>query len=278
MEIVNSTRKELVLKDELYPRFGCLLFFVFPSVGISLLFSLLSLWQMRVISVSCQRVEPTQVNCQVNNSKYLGLIKDSSISLNQLTEAKFNYPSVTLVTQRGKEVSWQSHSYQEMIEMVIKINKFINYSTEPSLLIQYDLRWKKENLIPLAICITILGIGVLPLLYTVLLLYGFFYLQTLILNKSERQLTYKVFSLLGIKSKHYSFAQIQELILESYTNKDEDGDEYTSYSFKVVLPRKNRNNPFEITLMSNSDIAKVKETANTVSNFIDIPYQELSNK
>ena len=261
MEIVNSTRKELVLKDELYPRFGCLLFFVFPSVGISLLFSLLSLWQMRVISVSCQRVEPTQVNCQVNNSKYLGLIQDSSISLTRVTEAKFNYHknsdgvyySVTLVTKSGKEiVSWQGNSYQEMNEMVAKINTFLNSSTQPSLLIQYDLRWKKKNLRLLAISITSLKIGVL-------LLYAVFYLQTLKLNKSERQLTHKVFSLLGTKTKHYSFAQIQELILES--NTDDDGD--NTYRFKMVLPEKTN-----VTLISNSKIEKVKKFANTVTNFI----------
>jgi len=163
MEIVKYTGKELVLKDELYPRFGCLLFFVFPWVGISLLFSLTTLQQMGVISISCQRVELTQINCQVNNSKYLGLIKDSSTFLSQVIEAKFNYPSVTLITPRGKEVSWQGYSYSEMSGMAIEINVFLNSSTKPFLLTQYDLRWKQENLIPLAICIIFLGIGVLLL-------------------------------------------------------------------------------------------------------------------
>ena len=108
-----------------------------------------------------------------------------------------------------------------MIEMVAKINTFINNSTESSLLIQYDLRWKKESLVLLALMIVLLSNGIFLLGIT-------FYPETLIVNKGKQQLTHKVFSLLGTKSKHYSFAQIQELILESYTNKDEDGDEYTS--------------------------------------------------
>ncbi|NET24154.1 hypothetical protein [Okeania sp. SIO1I7] len=94
------------------------------------------------------------------------------------------------------------------------------------------------------------------------------------LNKSERQLTYKVFSLLGSKTKHYSFAQIQELILKSYTNSDED----KSYDLKVVLPAENRNHQRKISLIYDSDIEKVKKLANVVSDFIEIPYQEVSNE
>ncbi|GGA26315.1 hypothetical protein CYANOKiyG1_42270 [Okeania sp. KiyG1] len=260
---------------------------------------------MGVISVSCQRVEPTQVNCQVNHSEYLGLTQGSSTSLTRVTEAKFNSRKkknsdgetyfdyfVTLVTQKGKEVvSWQGNSYingvkgypQEMNEMVAKINTFINNSTQPSLLIQYDLRWKLENLLFLPICIIFLGTGVL-------LLYILLYLKIMTLNKSERRLTYKIYSLLGIKTKHYSFAQIQALILESYT--DSDGD--TSYSLKVVLPANNQNDWWEIPLilpaenqndqwkipliLHDSDIYKVKKLANVVSDFIDKPYKEQSNK
>ncbi|MEM1168211.1 MAG: hypothetical protein AAGJ08_03760 [Cyanobacteria bacterium P01_H01_bin.35] len=54
--------------------------------------------------------------------------------------------------------------------------------------------------------------------------------EPVIFNNSERKLTYK--SLLGTKTKHYSFAQIKELILDS--DRDSNGDQW--YSFKVVLP------------------------------------------
>ncbi|GGA26338.1 hypothetical protein [Okeania sp. KiyG1] len=288
MDIVKQTEKELVFKNRL--SYGFAFIFAFPWTGISLLFTLVGLWQIGVIKVSCQRVEPTQVNCQVNNSEYLGLIPYSSTSLTRVAEAKFNSRKsqdsdgdtsfdyfVTLVTQTGEEVvSWQGNSYsngihgspQEMNEMATKINTFINNSTESSLLIQYDLGWKKENLIPLAIGITFLGIGVL-------LLYASFYLKIITLNKSERQLTYKIYSLLGIKTKHYSFAQIKELILDSYT--DSDGDK--SCSLELVLPAENQNHQFKIPLiLYDSDIEKVKKLANVVANFIDKPYQYLSNK
>ncbi|NEP82413.1 MAG: hypothetical protein F6K39_32240 [Okeania sp. SIO3B3] len=170
--------------------------------------------------------------------------------------------------------------------MVAKINTFINNSTESSLLIQYDLRWKWKNLLPLAISIIFLGIGIL-------ILYAVFYLETLTLNKSKRQLTYKVFYLFGTETKHYSFDQIQELILYSYI--DSDGDK--SYSLKVALPAENQNDRRKIPLMfailptenqndrwkiplilNDSDIEKVKKLANVVSDFIEKPYQELSNK
>ncbi|MDY7002547.1 MAG: hypothetical protein SWX82_00870 [Cyanobacteriota bacterium] len=284
MEIVKQTEKELVLKDSLSSRFVASLLFVFPWIGIPLFFASAILSEMGVIKASCQRVEPTQVNCQVNKSKYLGLIQGYSTSLNRVKEAKFNSQNdsdgsnyfVTLVTQTGKEVvSLPDNSYtngvkgypQEMNQMATKINTFINNSTDPSLLIQYDLRWKEENLISLAVCIPFIGIGIL-------LLYPAFYLETLILNKRERQLTYKVFSLLGTKTKHYSFAQIKELILESDT--DSDGDK--SYRLKLVLPAESQNHQLKITIISDSRIEEVKKPANVVADFIEIPYQEVSNE
>ncbi|MDY7002550.1 MAG: hypothetical protein SWX82_00885 [Cyanobacteriota bacterium] len=282
MDIVKQTEKELVLKDKLW----LLLFIVFPCIAGPLFISLITLSEMglsemgAVIKASCQRVEPTQVNCQINSSKYFGLIKDSSTSLTRVTETKLNSRKkkdsdgdtyfdyfVTLVSQTGKEVvSLQNNSYpQEIMEMVVKINTFINYSTEPSLLIHYDLRWKWRNLVFLAFHIAFIGMGIF-------IAYPAFYLQTLILTKRERQLTYKVFSLLGIKTKRYSFAQIQEFILESDT--DFDGDKL--YRLKVVLPPENHQR--EINLISDSDIEKVKKLANGVADFIEIPYKEVSNE
>ncbi|NEO56981.1 MAG: hypothetical protein F6K54_30265 [Okeania sp. SIO3B5] len=292
MEIVKYTGKEIVLKDELFTHVATSLLFVFPWIGIPLFISLIILSEMGIISVSCQRVEPTQVNCQVNNSKYLGLTQGSSTSLTRVKEAKFNSQNssdssnyfVTLVTQKGKEVvSWQSNlsftnvkGYpQEMNQMVAKINTFINNSTEPSLLIQYDLRWKWQNLLPLTICIIFLGIGIL-ILYAVFSLKILIYLKTLILNKSERQLTYKVFYLFGTETKHYSFAHIQKLILESYTNSDED--ENKSYRLELVLPGENLNHQLKITLKYNDNIKRIKKSATMFSDFIEIPYQDLSNK
>ncbi|NEP77986.1 MAG: hypothetical protein F6K39_07240 [Okeania sp. SIO3B3] len=279
MEIVQQTEKEIVLKDKLSSHLFELLFLV-PFIAGPLFFISIILSQMGVIKASCQRVEPTQVNCQVNKSKYLGLIPGYSTSLTRVKEAKLNSQEkknsdgdtyfdyfVTLVSQTEKEVVswWDNH--QEMMEMVVKINTFINYSTESSLLIQYDRRWKWINLPFLAFPIIFLAAVISSA-------YPSSYLQTLILNKSERQLTYKVFSLLGIKTKHYSFAQIKELILENDT--DIDGDKF--YRLKVVLPSENQNNQLKITLIFDSDIEKVKKPANIVADFIEIPYQDLSNK
>ncbi|MDY7002549.1 MAG: hypothetical protein SWX82_00880 [Cyanobacteriota bacterium] len=275
MEIVKQTEKELALKDNLFDYYAISLFFVSPFIAVSLLITSTILSKMGVIKASCQRVEPTQVNCQVNKSNYLGLIPGSSTSLTRVTEAKLNSQKkkdndadtysdyfVTLVSQTGKEVvSWWDDP-QEIMEMVVKINTFINYSTEPSLLIQYDLRWKWRNILLLAIGITSIGTEILVL--------AVLYLKTLILNKSERKLTYKICSLLKLytETKHYSFAQIQELILEN--------DENQVYELKLVLPPENHQR--EISLIKDSDVEKVKKLANFVADFIEIPYKEVSNE
>ncbi|GGA26331.1 hypothetical protein [Okeania sp. KiyG1] len=286
MEIVQQNEKELVLKDKLW----ILLFFVFPSIGIPVFTPpMIVLQKDLVIKASCQRVEPTQVNCQVDSSKYFGLIKDSSTSLTRVTEAKFNSQKkkdrngdtyfdyfVTLVSQTGKEVvSLQGNSYidgfkgnpQKMNQIVAEINTFINNSTKPSLFIHYDLRFKWKNLLPLAISITFIAIGIL--------IVAVLYLRTLILNKSERQLTYEESSLLNTYTKHYSFVQIKELIIDIYT--DSDGDKFCSLKIVLVLPAENQNHQREVTLIKGFDIEKVKNLANTVADLIEIPYQELSN-
>ncbi|NEP82412.1 MAG: hypothetical protein F6K17_26200 [Okeania sp. SIO3C4] len=288
MEIVKQTEKEIVfkVKENFLDHFIPLLL-IAPFIALPLFFASAILSEMGVIKVSCQRVEPTQVNCQVNSSKYLGLIQGSSTSLNSVAEATLNSQSdiygsnyfVTLVSQTGKEVvslqgNLHTNSFKgfppEMLEITTKINKFINNSTEPSLLIQYDLRWKWDNLLFLAFSIIFLGA-------VILFVYKIFNLETLILIKSEKQLTYKVYSLLGLctKTKHYSFAQIKELILDIYTDSDY---EYKFYSLKIVLPAENQNHQREVTLTRDYSIEKVKKLANFVADFIEKPYQEVSNE
>ena len=57
---------------------------------------------------------------------------------------------------------------------------------------------------------------------------------------------------------------------------DSDGDK--SYRLKLVLPAENRNHQREISLRYDSEIEKVKKLANVVADFIEIPYQKVSNK
>ncbi|NES68456.1 MAG: hypothetical protein F6K24_26085, partial [Okeania sp. SIO2D1] len=61
-------------------------------------------------------------------------------------------------------------------------------------------------------------------------------------------------------------------------NSDEDEDENKSYRLELVLPGENLNHQLKITLKYNDNIKIIKKSATMFSDFIEIPYQEVSNE
>lgn len=146
-----------------------LLLFWFLSPPVILLFSLiLSLTSDlgTVTTLSCERIEPTQINCRRSESVFFGLIPQKPASLLRVTAAKsnseiiktnkgkrrgkINANYVILFSQQGKITVFNNtmnvaRDGREMEALTGQINAFIN-SSEPSLIIKRDLRldWERN--------------------------------------------------------------------------------------------------------------------------------------
>jgi hypothetical protein len=115
-----------------------------------------------VTTLSCKRIEPTEINCRSSKSVFFGLIQQKPTSLLRVTAAKSNSKIikgnkikikdnyVTLFTQQGKITVFNNtinveSDGREMEALTGQINAFIN-SSEPSLIIKQDLRldWERN--------------------------------------------------------------------------------------------------------------------------------------
>lgn len=158
-----------------------MLFALFLTV-IPLLMALKFFSQTGVTTLSCQQTKVTKVQCEVNRSKYLGLIKQPPTYLTKIKSAKFDYQNskdssgesnvdyfVALVNQYDKEfvifqdlmfINGVRGNMEEMEAIAQEINRFINNPTQLSLTISRDLRWRWLNIVPFSIVILFVTLGI----------------------------------------------------------------------------------------------------------------------
>lgn len=181
MKNPNQTARDNFLKKQKLSSFPTILL-VLVLVGIPLLMALRFFSEIGVTTLVCEKVELTQVRCEVNQSKYLGLIQQPPSYLTQVKLAKFDYQNsqnssgestvdyfVELVNANEQEfVVFQDLIFVndvrgdagEMEAIAQEINRFINNPTESSLIISRDLRWRWVNLVPLSIVLVFFGVGI----------------------------------------------------------------------------------------------------------------------
>ena len=122
----------------------------------------------KLTTLKCDRIEPTQVNCEITLS---GLLGNQTTQIKQLqgAEVKERLDSdgdnhrVLLITQEGKIPITNLRTSRILREdsNIAKINTFIHNSAESSLKIQEDDRWIAY---PVGIMLMLVGGGVLPLM------------------------------------------------------------------------------------------------------------------
>lgn len=118
-----------------------------------------------VTTLSCQRVEITQVNCQKYKSALFGLLKHPSTSFEQITAAKLAFDSVILVTKQGEFTIFKSgymDDGDEIMSLNDQINIFIN-SNDLSLTLKQDLSNNWVYTVLIGVVLNLL-IGVLALI------------------------------------------------------------------------------------------------------------------
>ena len=146
--MAKKTSSQLTLKNKLIVSTFALLFLVILGI-LPLVFVF---YELGVTTLSCQRIESSQVNCNNRKLRFFSLIKLPSTSLEKVSEAKFKSLTsqngtgdkvvrnfVTLITSEG-EVDVFKGNTAEMQEFVAQINAFLE-STEASLIIKHETRW-----------------------------------------------------------------------------------------------------------------------------------------
>ena len=145
-----------------------------------------------VTTLSCERVKPSQVNCETSRSVFFGLVPQQSSSFYMVTEAIVksqaskvrksntkNY-SVALVTRQGEFTAFDDAVQDEgregqMKALTTQINRFIQ-SNERLLVLKRDLRGSWLNIVLLFLILMFLLFIAVEVLFFIYLCFGAIYI------------------------------------------------------------------------------------------------------
>ncbi|MEM7727060.1 MAG: hypothetical protein AAF208_11915 [Cyanobacteria bacterium P01_A01_bin.45] len=243
------------------------------SIPLIIMFGVFS--ELGVTTLNCKRVEPTQVSCEKQQSKFFGFTQQPTKRFSQVKSAEFKSKEgidndgdrtienwVTLVTSTGEvtlvedvvSVNGVRGSANEMQAIATQINNFIQ-SKQPSLLIQRDLRWYLDQ------SLSIFGFCSLFLLIGTSVLFISFRSENLIFDKNSGNLICEQKTLLGNKRKYYLLNEITGSDVEITTNSDGD----TFYELKL-LPKSTHKK----IRISSSKLQDVKNIQTTIRDFLQL--------
>ena len=268
MKILEHTQNKLVCQSEpnmLPYGYGCSLIVglgfggIIPFIMISIFFT-----SSAVEALICKRVEPTQVNCELTQSTYMGLKKEPSLSLskvmganvNEETDSKGNTSySVVILTQEREVLLPSNNPYD-----ALQINDFIKNFNTTDLKINYDYRW------------IFTGIFLCPFLFlfrnftsAFSSIYNITVVETYIFDKTLDKLIHHRRSCLGTKVRKYTFLEIVDVRVEEKT--DSDGD---IYGYRVSLLLTESKNLIFRNSFFKTNKEDAQELANTIANFLKL--------
>lgn len=238
MKIIKETPSRLVLQQKFFSAFS--IYWALGFGAIPLFMVVWLLFNMGVTTLSCQRVQPTLINCFKSESRFLGLMQQPASDLKNVTSAKYNSKTYTdsdgdrqqeywvSVIAKGREVRVFGGDGRETNAIATKINLFIN-SNEPFLLVRQDRRWRLSNLSVL-FPLSFMAIPIFILNFV-------FKIQTFIFDKNSPTLTYRQRKLLGVKSRSHEFGNIAKIEVEESVDSDDD----KHYKLSLLLPSASTN-------------------------------------
>lgn len=291
MKNIQQTATELVIKNQLdvsqlISSFVVGTFFM----GIPVLMTLGILSQITITTLKCKRLEPTQVNCEKQESYLFGLAEQPPIKFSQVKSAKLKSKEridseadvdsvaqptienwVTLVTSSGEEtfvedfitVNGVRGSASEMQEIATQINNFIQ-SNQPSLQIQRDIPEDFAQILP------ILGFTTIFFFVGAAVIFTEFRSEKLILDKKSGQLILEQKTLLGNKYDYYPLNEIQGVYIEEKYNSK------TRTIYKLRLIPKNTLKPIPKNIYKKiripyKNVRYVKNIRIAIYDFLAIP-------
>ena len=264
MKILEKTPNKLVCQSE--RNVGTYVFSLISALGfggIPLFIMLSTLTSSGVEALTCKRVEPTQVNCELTQSTYMGLKKEPIISLSKVMGAKVNEETdsegdtsykVVILTQKG-EVFWSYNPNDAS-----QINDFVEKSNTTDLRIDYDNRGNVIGTLLITSLFMVIGLaGVGSSIYNMTVI------ETYIFDKTLDKLIHHRRSCLGTQVKEYTFREIVDVRVEETTDSDGDISGYRvsllltgskCLIFRASFPKTNKED--------------AQELANTIANFLNL--------
>lgn len=229
-----------------------------------------------VVTLTCQRTEQKQIDCQWSKSQYLGLIttvRDRPI--NQVIAAKLSSAQwsngqgggtkkvwVSMVTRNGTTKLFESQfaiesGFQPTFqpEVAANVQAFIN-SQRPSLTLEEDLRLSEGFwggalvFLPFPLLAAFIG-------------YGGFRAQTLLLDKVSNLFTCNIRTLLGTRIKTYPLDMLQSIQVK------ERWDDYTTYQ---LIFRFKSGEKYGLPYIYQA--SKVQQVADQCRDFLALPSEE----
>ncbi len=278
MKIINQTSTEILIaspKKSLVKSLlmaGVGLFFVnsfivapFYKFNIESLIS-----EPRVSKISCDRINPTQVNCQVVQTNILGLGQSQNLDYQFVIGAKLNPTNRTtvnfsFVTRLGeKEPLNTNSSVLSVSEIVDPINTFIK-SKQKSFNYTADNSFNNGN----SISYLSLGFLALSVFFGLALLWSAlsepFKHDEILLEKLESKFQHTQKSIFGSKINQYQFTDIAKIDVVYSTN---------SYQDLFFDPRITMRSGQKYMLETMRDRQAAIDLANGLNRFVYLPEEE----
>lgn len=230
-----------------------------------------------VVNINCERVEITQVNCQVKRSHFAGLKMESLQPFNNVIKVQFeqikgvdsdeqntldnkiileNKYEEKLLIEDSMFVNGVKGNEREMRLLESQMQNFLN-SQDIYLTVNYDNRWHLSNLAIFLFLSVFIVIGGVFFIRDIISL-GY---EKIIFDKSTSQLYFEKRNLLGKKNENHSLKQVTSIMIE--VDKDSDGDEI----YYLIVPVDNQK---QYQLDRDSQIEMIQANANRIANFLEI--------
>lgn len=273
MKIIQQDDSKLILKEK--PPISSILITILFTI-LPLTFVLAMIYDIGVTNLKCKRLEPTQVNCEIQQSKFFGFVEQPPKAFSKVTSAKLKTLReigsegeplvsnlVVLNTNQGEITVIEDSVFfngvrgdaSQMQSIANQINKFLD-SNQVSLQIQRDLRGNfGQSIFPL-IFISLFVLGGVILLFVILRS------QTLVFDKKSGQLIREQKTLLGKKYEYYPLDEIKGVDIEEKYNSKKG----ISYELKLISKNIHRK-----ILISDKNLRYVKNLRITIYEFLPIP-------
>lgn len=269
MKILEKTQNKLVCQSERnVGRFVLFLIWGLGFGGIPLLMMLMMMLSTLTFSaveaLTCKRVEPTQVNCELTQSTYMGLKKERSLSLSKVMGAKVNEETdskgdtsyiVVILTKKGEVLLLNKNLYD-----VSQINEFVKNINSKELRIDYDNSWDFTGMLLVISLFFVSGFALIGSS-----IYNMTIVETYIFDKTLDKLIHHRQSCIGTKVKEYTFLDIVDVRVEEKT--DSDGD-ISGYRVSLLLTGSKCLIFRDSFPKTNKEDAQ--ELVNTIANFLKI--------